>query len=571
MSSLQKLRLQSDSTSVLGDIVAEVLVQLSASYGSDGSTKTLLIQCVQTTGNAKDAESTWTPKDESTSNACGLTAGQWLRGPDGRSGGNNTLYGKLLSVDAPSAVLVKSDTLLPSPVSGSLKLGTSVQGVVAGVATDLAGTEVIHDRWSSFPGKVISQPTGETSVAFTTKSVVSPQETVHGLKCLHNCIVPLLMGTVNNPPQSNKVVHNYMEVCSGEACNTVNPSQEIKVPIENFAFSEYSWQPSSGLNFCGRPNVSSTASAYSVNQCTQSVAVPQGTMCQLYCYDVYDISGTPQQRCSCDNWSIKSTLFVGGSAADFKCRTTVGGTDSTQDKACLTHQSDYLWVPNVDNLDEYYEYFTGVPTDWSNTDTVWLETVEAAGTAPMPLPIEPPLLLTVEVPCSGSSPSISGIDYRCKKFIIQFSYGIDIWNSPGYPQWCFNKESGKSKQPSVDAYGFQQCVDWSNVDWNTFDYENDWYELYPDVNPELHWEASDSSGRKWGLKPGDKTLVYSQIPDNQCAINIVNPAELESDVERQLNPAVTELRSNVSSLFAWYRTHKDDETKVRVHTGTIII
>lgn len=263
-------------------------------------------------------------------------------------------------------------------------------------------------------GKVITQPTGESQISFTTKSAVPPGETVHGLKCLHNCIDPSLLGTTDSPPESDKVVNNYMETgCTdGGMCNKPNPWQEVKVPIANFTFHEYSWQPGSGLNFCGRPGVSTGDASYDVNECTQSVAVPEGTMCQLSCSTWMNAHGDEEESCYCNDWSIKSTLFVGSAAADFKCRTTAGSeqAEGTQEEACLTHDSNGQKVANIDGLDEYYEYYTGVPSEWSNSDTVWLDSVEKEGVNPTPLLIEPPLQLTLEVPCDEAPPSISGID-----------------------------------------------------------------------------------------------------------------------------------------------------------------
>ena len=158
MSTFQKLRLASDSSATVGDIVAEVLAETYSNGWSSVQSKTLLIQCIQTAGNAKNLESSWVPKEDSTDNACGLTVGQWLRGPEdtGYAGDyqTNMLFGKITSIDAPNAVFVKSDTLLPFDWKIRLKLSTSIPGVVSGVATDLAGKEVIHERFSSFPGNM---------------------------------------------------------------------------------------------------------------------------------------------------------------------------------------------------------------------------------------------------------------------------------------------------------------------------------------------------------------------------------------------------------------------------------
>lgn len=108
------------------------------------------------------------------------------------------------------------------------------------------------------------------------------------------------------------------------------------------------------------------------------------------------------------------------------------------------------------------------------------------------------------------------------------------------------------------------------MDWNTFDYENDWYELYPDVTPELHWEGHDGTNRKWGLKPSEKTLAYAQVPDDECTMDIKNPVQLEGNVEGRLTKAVEDLRTKLYPLHKWYVANKDDRVHVKVHTGTIV-
>ena len=125
--------------------------------------------------------------------------------------------------------------------------------------------------------------------------------------------------------------------------------------------------------------------------------------------------------------------------------------------ACLTHAGSGTYsqqVPNTDDLAEYYEYHTGVPSRWANSDTVWLHSVEAAeGDAPRVLELEPPLQVTLEVP-SEHTPSISGLSYAGKKLVVQFSEGIDVYNSPGFPLWCLNKYGRRRRRSNTEAARF---------------------------------------------------------------------------------------------------------------------
>lgn len=221
---------------------------------------------------------------------------------------------------------------------------------------------------------------------------------ISGLRCVHNCIDPTKMGTTESPPQNKSVVFNEDSACISTPwhdCNAPDRYAEIKVPMNNYSFQQYEWQ-TDGLHYCDEAG------------CTKSVAVPSGTVGSLHCYQ----NPGEEERCWVDQWSVKSTLFVDGSTADFKCEKVAGETDSegAEEKACLTHKGQYTYVANVDGLSEYYEYHTGVPTEWSSTDTIWMESVEDAGVQPTLLKLEPPLQLTLQVPADEPTTSKSGID-----------------------------------------------------------------------------------------------------------------------------------------------------------------
>ena len=103
---------------------------------------------------------------------------------------------------------------------------------------------------------------------------------------------------------------------------------------------------------------------------------------------------------------------------------------------------------------------------------------------------------------------------------------LALRNSPGFPLWCLNKESGNTRAPISDSNGQQQCVDWDkyNADQvaapsiysailpsiqrsplhttavpsittalpsittvqENFDWSTEYYEMYPDINPDLN-------------------------------------------------------------------------------------
>jgi len=261
-------------------------------------------------------------------------------------------------------------------------------------------------------------------------------------------------------------------------------------------------------------------------------------------------------------------------------------------------------VANVDDLDEYYEFTTSVPSEWQSTDTIWfVEANPAEGNEPEQLRLEPPMLLNLKVPEDEVIQSISGIDYSGKSVVLQFADGIDIYNSVGFPMWCLNRETGQNKEPFVDDYGMTSCVNYTamneamdahynadssasmgagyydapttdeevtnietksdemdpeaapydeaNVDGSSsqggdstyqepFDWSEWQYELFPDILPELHWEGHDGLTRKWGLKPAEKTLIYVEIGEGNCTQDFENPITLESDDYGQTIPYLEE-------------------------------
>ena len=606
----QPVRLPPASGQTDGSITAEMLVSIDSQYTYAAGTfttekvvHTTLIQCVETTGDATSEASDWLPKDVGTSPHCGLTtqSGGWLYGPEEDHGDCETcrlqsrLLGKLTALQSSQAVLVKSpagSALLPQ-YTYDLRMGTSIAGVNStGGSINLLDVRFQHSRYESFPGKVLAQPTGTSLVNFTIRESVSPGTVVSGLKCLHNCIDPTLIGSTASPPTSNAVVHNYGECASWEAsqpggCNKPDPYSAQKVSL-NHTFDEYAWT-SEGLNFCGLSAEGGSGeilpSQYTAADCTQPVAVPTGTKCTVSGCD-----GSTGAYCHCNNWEIKSTLFQDANANNFLCRTSGSSTgtstsgsggpsppSSSSQQACLTKAgSNSNQVPNVDDLSEYYEYVTGVPTQWRSHDSIWLESVEPPPKAPEKLQLEPPLQLTLQVPCDGTAPaSISGTNYACKKFVATFSEGIDTYNSPGFPLWCLNRKTGLHKPPITDNWGNQMCMDWSKISQTTnFDWDNEFYELYPDVNPELNWDTFDGKTLRWGLKPAEKTLVYSKIGNGNCTgtTSITNPITLVDAGQAidGLRDPVAKLRTNTAELKRWYEANKANQNAVKVHTGQFV-
>ena len=579
----QKLRAAPAGSATLGNIVAESLVEIyRTGWSGQRNNITYLIQCMEAAAGSDltDARATtFTPKDTGTTAHCGLAEGQWLRGPEDHGlvhDDQNALLGKILAVQKPQAVVVTTTTLLPNWASLTLSGGYTDGATGAGTNIDLSGTAFVHQRSDSFAGKVTAQPTGESLVNYTLREAVKPGESIHGLKCLHNCINPSLVGTSENPPTSRNVVHNYKCPSYGD-CNAPDISEVQRVPI-NHTFDEYSWS-SNGLNFCGSSAESSSGdvllpSQYQPADCTQPVAIPQGTTCELSC------SGSGDSKsCWCNPWDIKTTLFTGATADDFLCSATGQSSGSSssassatnQDYACLT-KSDSTWsaTPNVDDLDVYYEYRTGVKAEWQGADTIWLESVE---TTPQVLQIEPPLLLTLQVP-NGPVPSLSGIDYSGKKLVATYSDGIDRWNSPSFPMWCVNRQTGLTKAPSIDNWGNPECMDWTRVFAPGFNWEQEFYEAYPDVNPDLTWDTFDGKTLRWGLKPAERTVIYSKIGSGNCTKveKIVNPVSLEEDwkIPELLRQPVEKMRTNIAELRKWFAANKAKKSAIRVNTGKFV-
>ena len=601
MSEYQQLRLPTAGDSSKGEIVAEVLSEVKREGEQDANgnyvteTITYLIQCVTTSGDAMSKDSIFTPQDSGTLPACGLTASTsdpvWLRGPDnydGQDSNDNALLGKIVSIDRPVGLLVKSSSLLPQYESLSITSGVIGWNGTASVTPQHVNQygqpllTIYSKRWASFPGKVLTQPDGTARANYTIKEAVRPDEAIHGLKCLHNCIDPDKMGTSANPPANNSVIYSYAEEYGNcvdsqyTDCSRPDPYTQTKVPL-NHTFKEYSWQ-GTGLMACskaGRRLTSSfeegsgdtgSDSLYSPDECTESVAVPAGTACSLGCYDY----GDGQQSCWCDNWRVTSTLFQSNTAADFKCPAVAGqnSAEGTTPEACLTYDNNGRQVANIDDLDEYFEYHTGVPAEWGNQDTVWLEAVASSAV----LQPEPPLQLTVQVPCTDAPNSISGIDYACKKLVLEFSDGIDLHNSRGFPMWCLNRQTGAHRAPLMGAHGHQECHDYNSIDWNTFDWERDHFELYPDINPDIDWEANDGKMLKWGIKPAEKTIVYTLIDDGNCTQSFTNPLELDEShvVVEKVEPLVSDMRTKLAPLLRWYDENKASSDVLRVHTGAIV-
>ena len=96
--------------------------------------------------------------------------------------------------------------------------------------------------------------------------------------------------------------------------------------------------------------------------------------------------------------------------------------------------------------------------------------------------------------------------------------------------------------------------------------------MYPDINPDLHWEGHDGKNLKWGLKPAEKTKIYSQIPDASCTQDFENPVTLDDswNIEQVLEAPTATMRTQLADLFAWYLTNQDAEGALRVHTGKVI-
>ena len=234
------------------------------------------------------------------------------------------------------------------------------------------------------------------------------------------------------------------------------------------------------------------------------------------------------------------------------------------------------------------------------------------------------LTYLLKVPEDEPVQSISGMDYAGKSVILQFADGIDVYNSPGFPMWCLNRDSGQTKEPFVDDYGWTSCVNYTAMDeamraagggsmsmyyggsmayggsmyyggsmndedssssssdssssssdgvTPVFDWSEWNYELVPDILPDLHWEGTDGQNRRWALKPAEKTLIYVEINESSCTQTFDNPIQLvedQSQVISYLQEGSERMRSSLTSLIAWYREEKDEPSHLRVHTGKLV-
>ena len=594
LQTFQRLRLPNSADGKPGAIVAEVVAEVGdelkgtwANY--EYRNVTYLIQCVTTAGDATSAKSAFESTDTVTTPACGLTVGSWMRGPEDTGGhvGNseqNKIYGVVQSIDMAEAVMVTSTTALADNYY-SLKIKESIPGVGASgeitVNTTLTGEGIEVHKWRSITGRVLAQPAADSLCNFTIKKNVPASQSVDNLKCLSNCIDSALIGTTASPPKNRNIVHHY-GVCetryeystdgtstTTQECN--NPEMWKAVSVNtNQKFDVFNWKAGVGLTKCsGGSELGSGEVTYQDDACTSAVAVPANTPCSETAYGY------------CDQWTVVMTLFKDATGDTFTCSSTdstSGGTTSSASataKACLTVQGEGgAFVANVEDLSEYYEYHTGVASEWNSQETLWLQS-EADGTQ---LTIEPPLQLTLEVPTTSPPVSISGASYAGKKLVFSFSDGIDEHNSPGLPMYCLNKQTGKTKAPLVDKWGHTMCMNWTALDpilsdpENNFDWRTEMYDMFPDVSPELHWEGNDAQGRKWGIKPAEKLVVYPRIEDGKCSDPVQNPIEVmdEGEVEGKLDSSSGKMRDSVAPLVEWYEANKNKKESLRVHTGTFI-
>ena len=585
MRRFQKLRAQPSGGATTGDLVAERIITSRQNSGSPRN-ETMLIQCIETAGDRTSATSQWEPQNVGTVTACGLTAGTWLRGPDtqmtpmGES--EELLFGRIISIDQPDSLLVTTS----HRATGYGNYFLQSPAVLYDQSMNGSQFEVTNQRfnfqtWNNIVGNVTAQPAGDARVNYTIRSVVGAETNVSGLKCLTNCIVPELVGTSANPPENNSVVHNY-GVCSHNDCNVPDPNAfgTPTVP-QNLTFDEYFWRAGLGMMKCsGDPSVVEASSddagsgaytsIYSAEQCTQSAAVPANTLCSIN-------NNGPEPRC--DNWRITSVLFRDRTASDFACSESSDAssssetTESFEGRACLTTTRSgrgSQQFPNVADLDEYWEYVTGVPYHGgSMEDTIWLEAPPES--AAETILLEPPLQLTLRVPCGGEPiQSLSGTDYRCKRFVVSFNDGIDVHNSPGFPMWCLNRNTGETRAPITSNYGHQTC--------NSPGYQmNDYHELFPDLAPDLSWAGTDGLNRNWGLKPAEKTIIYSIIGQSNCSNPITNPVVLGGQpndryrhVDETLRDPVANMRTQLADLKTWFTANSEDRSALRIVTGEFV-
>ena len=77
--------------------------------------------------------------------------------------------------------------------------------------------------------------------------------------------------------------------------------------------------------------------------------------------------------------------------------------------------------------------------------------------------------------------------------------------------------AGRTRAPFVTSSGRQECVDWqahaAARAADDPDYDFGYYQLYPDLVPDLDWAGFDGKNLRWGIKPAEKTIIYSIIAD----------------------------------------------------------
>ena len=548
----QRLRGPKGADGSPGAIVAEIVANPSSGV--------FLVQCLETSGDAKNAASIFTPKDVGTVSGCGLEAG-WLRGPKDSSWGGltyETIFGAIASIDSPEAVMVKSATLGTAGPYLTMTIKEAIPGTNATGASTMQGQQVRNTH--SIAGAVTAQPSGATLVNYTIKRAIAATESVDNLKCLGNCIDPGLVGTEANPPACPKAINAQM------CASTIMLPTQTKAPM-NYSFPVYSWQAGGGMFRCnGDTELGSGEVGYANAACTQSVAVPSSAPCW-----------GEKKECSY-GWKAKMTLFKDATPETFACTASDSSSSSTSTstaaQACLFVQVGNLFLgtlsmkPNVEDLSEYYEYTTGNYEENNSPETMWLEGVADASET---VSIEPPLSLTMTVPSDvKASDSISGAQYAGKKVIVTFSDGIDEFNSPGLPMYCINKNTGATKPPLIDTrFDTATCMNYKRRVTDPF---TEQFDIYPDLSPEVHWEGIDAQGRKWAIKPAEKVIIYPRIAEGNCTDIIENPLEMtnKDGFNGILDLGIGRMRDNMAPLVEWFETNKNDRTKLKVHTGKMV-
>ena len=91
--------------------------------------------------------------------------------------------------------------------------------------------------------------------------------------------------------------------------------------------------------------------------------------------------------------------------------------------------------------------------------------------------------------------------------------------------------------------------------------------------PDLDWAGFDGKNLRWGLKPAEKTIIYSTIADGNCSNPITNPITLETDsmqVKSTLEKSVSTMRTELAELKTWFETNQNEDSVLRVHTGSFV-